>query len=633
MDGEAASENYAGIRYRDAEFAKLANTYIPVVVSVNRHNARDYDDSGKRIPCARFGRITCGEHIEIEPAVFSKYFSNNRVAPRHIGVGTDNKILFDCFLNFDVSPVVKALRENTNISAPAARANETPEKKLASRDATDRAFVENAYIHGDRARRHALLTAAADAKNSDPFDLLRLGLRDADETSRALACKALLARANANAVPLLIDALRISKDANEKQAFLQLLEKLSKDSARARWAATVRRALSATSKLIQLKEWAAQAKKAGPLPVAADADELESKLQKLTADLKVKKDAAVFIEITNTTLQLAADRIAHGKDPGYLLVDAKAAAAEAAKLDPQNAQMRLARARVAFYQNDWSAIEEDLRAALPKLVSSARDAAVYQGLTIFAKALNTKIASLVNANKEWSPELLTDAHSVYSAAQAHPLATAAVFAEHVDLLFWLDAADEGNVILQEGLALFPDAPALHERLRARVLEDGGVEALERTYADIIKKSPMSAPAHWFSAYASVIAAEYYKKAANDSASKDAYTRAILQFDKSIEMSESYRANSEHFIALALAGRARIEMEKGELEGAVKDLCTALERRPQIIDQEDGLGRTPMITMNALRWLLDEKQRSDLRDALETAIEKVDPDLASRPAKK
>jgi hypothetical protein len=67
MDGEIASEHYAGVRYRQPEVAALFEPYVCVIASVYRHNPRDYDAEGRRIECPRFHGVTCGEHIAMEP--------------------------------------------------------------------------------------------------------------------------------------------------------------------------------------------------------------------------------------------------------------------------------------------------------------------------------------------------------------------------------------------------------------------------------------------------------------------------------------------------------------------------------------------------------------------------------------
>ncbi|MBL8739145.1 MAG: hypothetical protein JNL12_22150, partial [Planctomycetes bacterium] len=79
MDGEIASEHYAGVRYRDEAIAKDYEQYVCVIASVFRHNPRDHDEQGRRIPCPRFGSCTCGEHMAMEPIVFAKFLDGQRI--------------------------------------------------------------------------------------------------------------------------------------------------------------------------------------------------------------------------------------------------------------------------------------------------------------------------------------------------------------------------------------------------------------------------------------------------------------------------------------------------------------------------------------------------------------------------
>ena len=103
MDGEIASEHYAGVRYRQPEIAKIYEPYVLVIASVYRHNPRDYDDRGARIPDPKFGRVLNSEAIAIEPAVYERYFEERRVAPRHVGVSPEG-IATSCCMLFVVSP-------------------------------------------------------------------------------------------------------------------------------------------------------------------------------------------------------------------------------------------------------------------------------------------------------------------------------------------------------------------------------------------------------------------------------------------------------------------------------------------------------------------------------------------------
>src|SRR5262245_60240628 len=112
MDGEIASEHYAGKRYREPEKAALYSPYVCVIASVYRHTPRDHDEQGRRILCPRFGSVTCGEHIAIEPMLYEQFMDGRRIAPRHIGVELerDGAELYDVYYAFDTDSVFQAIR-------------------------------------------------------------------------------------------------------------------------------------------------------------------------------------------------------------------------------------------------------------------------------------------------------------------------------------------------------------------------------------------------------------------------------------------------------------------------------------------------------------------------------------------
>ncbi len=86
MDAEPASESLAAIRYRSPEWVEAASGFIPLLASPDRRNLRDHDDRGRRIVDEKFGRLINAEHIDIEPALYERYFQGQRVAPRHLAV-------------------------------------------------------------------------------------------------------------------------------------------------------------------------------------------------------------------------------------------------------------------------------------------------------------------------------------------------------------------------------------------------------------------------------------------------------------------------------------------------------------------------------------------------------------------
>jgi hypothetical protein len=174
MDGEIASEHYAGIRYRDPEIAKLYEPYVCVIASVYRHNPRDYDEQGHRIPCPRFGCVTCGEHMAIEPVVYEKFLDGKRIAPRHIMVELDGSETYDVFYMWDTASVFKAIDDgikNRKIQAPpVVKGDRSLQEKLASPDSEDREEVEGVFQKADASQRRSLLEAAVAQGEQVPIE-------------------------------------------------------------------------------------------------------------------------------------------------------------------------------------------------------------------------------------------------------------------------------------------------------------------------------------------------------------------------------------------------------------------------------------------------------------------------------
>ena len=164
MDGEIASEHYAGIRYRQPEIAALYEPYVTVIASVYRHTPRDYDENGQRVPCPRFGTVTCGEHIALEPLVFDRFLDGQRVAPRHIMVELDGTETYDVFYAFDTDSVFERIRtgieDRPEKIPPRLEDARTAVERVTSHDSADREAVETAWVKGDRVVRRELLRAA-----------------------------------------------------------------------------------------------------------------------------------------------------------------------------------------------------------------------------------------------------------------------------------------------------------------------------------------------------------------------------------------------------------------------------------------------------------------------------------------
>jgi hypothetical protein len=198
MDGESASDRIVRENYRDPHFVAATRGCVCVVGSLFRHNPRDHDDQGRRIPCPRLGELTCGEHIALEPQLFESFLADGpRVAPRHALVGADGAKLWDLSLSFDLRDIDAALVASLRTFVqPPATTWEHPAwpARAARRDQVGRLALEDALArtldgdsleaglaaiaaHGDRGARDALRILAARWPSLTPG--LRTGLVDA----------------------------------------------------------------------------------------------------------------------------------------------------------------------------------------------------------------------------------------------------------------------------------------------------------------------------------------------------------------------------------------------------------------------------------------------------------------------
>src|SRR5262245_20800342 len=221
MDGESASDRIVYERYRDPAFVALTRRCVCLGASVFRHNARDHDDQGRRIPCPRFHCITCGEHMALEPPLFERWLGDgDRVAPRHALILPDGKKAWDLSLCFDMRDIDRALAKSLGAlplphdaggGAPAAA---DWDALAAARDDDGRRCLEDALLRApDEPALSAALDAIArrgDAGSADALRLVAMQLPRRSEALRerfAAAARALHVEAAAGA--LLRDRLRL----------------------------------------------------------------------------------------------------------------------------------------------------------------------------------------------------------------------------------------------------------------------------------------------------------------------------------------------------------------------------------------------------------------------------------------
>lgn len=197
MDGESACERIVRERYRDPKFVASTRPFVCVIGTVFRHNPRDYDDDGRRIPCPRLGEITCGEHIALEPAIFDAYLAKDheRVAPRHALITPEGTKLWDRYLVFD-------LRElDAQLVSAAKDAPPVPASGPSELTARAKGWNELASGRTQRARA-AFERELANAKDDAAFVAALTAIREHGDAGSANALRLAISRARNGSAPL-----------------------------------------------------------------------------------------------------------------------------------------------------------------------------------------------------------------------------------------------------------------------------------------------------------------------------------------------------------------------------------------------------------------------------------------------
>lgn len=642
MDGEIASEHYAGIRYRSAEIAALYEPYVTVIASVYRHNPRDYDDEGRRIPCPRFGGVTCGEHIAIEPIVFEKYLDGQRVAPRHICVEPDGKETFDVFYANDTASIFGTIRDGIAKRPPLApwpaRGDRPAVERVASREASDRSAVEVAYAKGDAETRKALLGKALEHPETAPLDLLRLAIFGFDAEQSRIARKALAAVDSPAATELVAEALRLPLEASEREALIAALRRLGASSPLARWLASVHSGLAARSSVVDPKGWAEPAGTA-PAPAWPEWMRLQQTYEEQTLKAAYRTDAKVALELAQTSLALAVEAPRSNADDPKLARryarhfsgDAKRFGLEAEKGGAVGWKTDAVIALGAYYSGDLAeGYERAARSvkALPAGDTSWTSMAV---LKVFAEGRFRQIQRSVRAKTDFPPEWLADVNAAYAVLLRHPMAGEDEVLWHYDLLDWLGATAPAIDVLRRGVDRFPDSAALHARMRTYVTRKQGPEALEALYRAMLdEKTPAGgaapAPLLLHAGEASSEAADVRRRAGRTEDAAAGYGRAIDWFDRAAAAGGPRKAAADAAAALALGSRARLAYQTGDDDRALADVLASFARDPGSAGTKDGMGFTPGETGQMLLERLKRANRADDAARLEAALGKLDPEL-------
>lgn len=639
MDGEIASEHYAGVRYRQPEIAELYEPYVCVIASTYRHNPKDYDEQGRRILCPRFGSVTCGEHIWIEPIIFEKFLDGQRVAPRHIMVELDGEESYDIFYANDTITVFDTIRDGiakrTIQPSTVVRGDRSIIERVTSPDVQDRNAVESAYLEGNRSARQALLDAAARQGGKAPIDLIRLGVFGLDTEMGRLARSALARSESPAATDLIADAMRVPMEKTEREALIGALDRLGKDSVKARWLADVHRGLGARSKAVDAESWAKARRAYESSALLRTLNDLAAEQKQMVDEVgRSPEDVDAHMELAEASFALAMKaRKADSYDfrmarslARHMFADSRHAALNAQKLGADAWRTNTILALTAYYRGDPETAYGLAEAAVKEMPPGEPGWNAMAVLTIFGEGRFKAIKKAARARERWPHRWLADLDAAYSALLHHPLATDGQVLWYHEFLVWLGVNHRATRVLRSGLSRFPDSASLHQTLRKHVLKDRGVEALEQTYGEMLGQESAPPILSWYAGYASSVAADFHRRLRRTEKAIAAYGRAIEYFDRAIEVSPETRESADHYAALALAGLARLAYEGEDDERALDALVKSFARRPQAAGTKDGMGITPAETAQMLITRLTESGRDDLVEKIVAALETVDPEL-------
>lgn len=617
-DGETFNDRFATTVYRDPEFVALTEGWICVVASLNRHNPFDHDERGRRIECPRFPGCTCSEHMAIEPLLYEKWFKGQRYAPRHIGVTAAGKVLFDRFLDASMQTAIDAVKEHRGTARPGSlEATDDLAQLFARRDAAARLRVEQRYRQGARAEREAVLRAAATAA-APPIDLLREALRSGDAADERLVATALAAFQGVEVRQLAEDLLARSDDAGVQSTVRSLLKQLgASDPVAKRLAAHLEAAPDVALPAPWSNAWS---------PAGADAndrDAVERWLDQLDKAVAERPDdAPARLQQAIADLMLAQLLIQEGgKGVELWLEEAQRAAGRVqdAGLAPEAAAVR---AVAAWWRNDAKAANEATAVALSTATGERRPD---------AWLARTFLDTLVAMSTRWAYERLqADPQAEVVVPLARVLQATSALASHdalgeptatqaATLYDVLGLRHRARSSAAATLARFPGSLQGHHVFRTRLLADFDTARLRAAYDAFLQEHGDRADAAWYAGYAELMIAEVRVREKDGPAARAAYEQAIARFSRSIEQNPDFADNSNHFVVLALAGRAIVRFEAGDDEGAVDDLLRAASLRPASLDQKDGLGRDPRGLILRVARTLKTNGKKELAKRLEPLL--------------
>lgn len=618
MDGEIASEHYAGVRYRQPSIAALYSPYVCLIASVYRHTEKDHDANGRRILCPRFGSVTCGEHIATEVLLYKKYFDGTRVAPRHIMIELDESEVYDLYYANDTDTVFETLRTGIGdrdvgeapttsftdrITAYAEhlraewfgdpKSNQPPASLdvwVLRKGNAQRSSLEQTFVGSTDAEQKKILSAILRNPEAEQPELLRIALAEENADHQPLIFQALTRSKTKESIAVVNQALRKThlKEEN-KEALIQTLDQLGTTLPEARHLATLQRSLSFSSKEI-------------------DADGLaEHWIQR---EYPAKSDAEALLILAEAHLSQAVhhtnDRALTGNQRlqntlrQLQLQDALEQAEQAEALGAKDWRALSIQGLSLYYLKEEKASQEKILQAVRLLPEKLADWNSLATLSLFTSHRRHQLKSALKEKRNWPASWMEELQTSALQLLTHPLATEDLAVEHYDFLVQFGAYGPHSWdYLKKSLEHLGDSWELHARARTALLFSKGPQGLETFYET---QTP------WYAGLAHISTAEHHRKQSQFSQAKNAYKKARVSFG---EAESTYQALIE-------SGLARMEMEAGHLTESADHLFATFRLDPKAAEILDGLNVSARMTAVTLLARLEEQGENSVAERLRAA---------------
>ncbi len=643
MDGESASDRIWHEEYRDPQFVALTRRCVCLGASVFRHNARDYDDQGHRIPCPRFGCITCGEHVALEPQLFARYLADGeRVAPRNARVRADGSMAFDLSRCFALPDIDRAL------AAAVADREAAPEPAtgggwvaLASaRDGVGRGAFEAAIAAvSSEAAIGDVLAAIAAHGDAGSLPALRLVAARAPELSPPVQAQLVATAAGLGLGDAVTAALRELAEAPDA-AFddpgptprQRVFRDLAGDAALADATAPLRALLEAAAVVTRREHEVPKA--GGPTDAMPATAELERQLERFDAEAVAHRDDAQWLaDFAKASLDLGRRRLEEkGRGAELLFEDAARSYERALAKEPEHYAWWIERARTAYFLGRFAdQVEFGSRAFAEASGVPVASGAVAGG----AAADDARAIEALRWVGDGEARLLgdrPDAARVADGMRALGTVAASAYGSDGDWLTFvsfcaLAGCDRAAVAAAfVGALRYPASRELRQALNGALFRRGRPDLMP-VAAESLDGAAATADTAWFAGYAWLLAAEDARRAAQAPTARRAGTNAGVWFARAAERNAEYRANCEWFRAAALVGNGLAAADAGDRGAGADDLVAAVQVHKDLASLRDGNGYDVLdLVDKILEWRADGP--SDVAPvALFDRLDAVAPDMA------